>query len=110
MSGGLTMKQRQAAGCKPDGRLSRKKLCLTLFGIILVGLCASIILGANCAYAQGLDVSKGAFGKTSDGTSVDKYALTNTHGMAVTILTYGGIVQTIEMPDKNGNLAKVSLA
>jgi aldose 1-epimerase len=73
-------------------------------------LCASIILGANCAYAPGLDVGKGAFSKTSDGPSVDKYALANTHGMAVTILTYGGIVQTIEVPDKNGKPANVSLA
>jgi hypothetical protein len=30
--------------------------------------------------------------------------------MTVTILTYGGIVQTIEVPDKNGDLANVSLA
>ncbi|MGA8657595.1 MAG: aldose epimerase family protein [Chthoniobacterales bacterium] len=80
-----------------------------LFSIGLLGCCASIILGASGAYAAGLGVSKEPFGKMSDGTPVDKYTLTNTHGMTVTILTYGGIVQTIEVPDKNGKLANVSL-
>jgi len=75
----------------------------------LLGICAFIILCASGAHAAGLGVSKEAFGKMPDGTPVEKYTLTNVHGMKVSILTYGGIVQAIDVPDKNGKLANVSL-
>jgi aldose 1-epimerase len=44
-----------------------------------------------------------------DGTPVDKYTLTNVRGVSVGILTYGGIVQSIKVRDKNGNLGNVAL-
>jgi aldose 1-epimerase len=44
-----------------------------------------------------------------DGTPVDKYTLTNIHRVKVGILTYGGIVQSILVPDKNGKLGDVAL-
>lgn len=75
----------------------------------LLGMCASIILGAGGAYAAGLGVSKEAFGKMADGTPVEKYTLANVHGMEVSIITYGGAVQSIKVPDKDGNLADVAL-
>jgi aldose 1-epimerase len=75
----------------------------------LLEICALIILSASGAYAAGLGVSKEAFGKMPDGTPVEKYTLANVHGMTVSILTYGGIVQAIDVPDKNGKLANVSL-
>ncbi len=42
------------------------------------------------------------------GEAVERYTLSNT-GMQVRILTYGGIVQSIEVPDRSGRLANVSL-
>ncbi|HEY0581714.1 MAG TPA: aldose epimerase family protein [Chloroflexota bacterium] len=42
------------------------------------------------------------------GDSVERYTLANT-GMRVRILTYGGILQSIEVPDRAGHLANVSL-
>lgn len=44
-----------------------------------------------------------------DKAPVDKYTLTNVHQMEVTILTYGGIVHTIVVPDKDGKLCDVAL-
>ncbi len=41
--------------------------------------------------------------------SVDRYVLTNGHGMRVKILPYGGIVQSLEVPDRNGETANVVL-
>lgn len=75
----------------------------------LVGMCASIILGAGSSYAAGLRVSKEAFGKMPDGTPVDKYTLSNLHGIEVGIITYGGAVQSIKVPDKDGKLGDVAL-
>jgi aldose 1-epimerase len=48
------------------------------------------------------------FGSTAEG-QVDRYTLTNDRGMRVQILTYGGIIQTIEVPDRWGRKANVVL-
>ncbi|MCV7408331.1 galactose mutarotase [Mycobacterium florentinum] len=44
-----------------------------------------------------------------DGTPVTRYTLTNGHGMRVRILTYGGIIQSIEVPDRAGHVGNVVL-
>jgi aldose 1-epimerase len=49
------------------------------------------------------------FGRMPDGTEVDLYTLTNHHQMTVGILTYGGSVQQIRVPDRDGKLANVAL-
>jgi aldose 1-epimerase len=54
-------------------------------------------------------ISKAAFGSTSDGTVVDLFTLENGHGMTAKIMTYGGIIQEVVAPDRNGNLANVVL-
>lgn len=54
-------------------------------------------------------LTKEPFGTMPDGTQVDKYTLTNRHGVRVAILTYGGIVQSITVPDKNGRLGDIVL-
>jgi aldose 1-epimerase len=56
----------------------------------------------------GPTVTREAFGTTSEGR-VDRYTLTNGKGMRVRILTYGGIIQTIEVPDRRGRTANVAL-
>ncbi len=54
-------------------------------------------------------IEKKPFGRMPDGTEVDLYTLTNRHQMAVGILTYGGSVQQIHVPDRDGKLANVAL-
>jgi aldose 1-epimerase len=49
------------------------------------------------------------FGKTPDGQPVEIYTLANAKGTQARILTYGGIVQSLKVPDKNGNYADVVL-
>jgi len=56
-----------------------------------------------------MDIKKQAFGKTEDGKDVDLYALTNANGLKAEIMTYGGIVRTLEVPDRNGNLGDIVL-
>jgi aldose 1-epimerase len=46
---------------------------------------------------------------TARGRAVERYVLTNARGMRVAILTYGGIVQSVEVPDQQGALANVVL-
>ena len=45
----------------------------------------------------------------SDGMDVELYTLTNPSGMEVKIITYGGAIQSILVPDRDGNMANVTL-
>jgi len=54
-------------------------------------------------------VTKASFGKTADGRTVDIYKLTNTKGAEARIITYGGTVVTLKVPDKSGKLGDVVL-
>jgi aldose 1-epimerase len=49
------------------------------------------------------------FGLTPDNQRVDRYTLTNSHGMQVRIITFGGIVQSIRVPDRHHRMANVAL-
>ena len=53
-------------------------------------------------------VTKQPFGKTPDGTPVDIYTL-KSGPIEARIMTYGGIVQSLKVPDKNGKVADVVL-
>ncbi len=56
-----------------------------------------------------LSVTETPFGTMPDGQKVDMYHLKNAGGMEVDIITYGGAVQSIMVPDKDGHLADVAL-
>lgn len=49
------------------------------------------------------------YGTTSDGKAIERYTLSNASGMEVTIITYGGIITSIRVPDRSGQLANVTL-
>jgi aldose 1-epimerase len=53
-------------------------------------------------------ITKEPWGSTSEG-DVFRYTLTNANGMVVKIITYGGALQEVRVPDRNGNLANVTL-
>src|ERR1017187_7772909 len=74
-----------------------------LRGPAILGLAAMVAIAGG----GGLSVSKQFFGSTVEpytgkNTSVFRYTLRNAKGMSVQILTYGGIVQDIWPPGKNG--------
>ena len=49
------------------------------------------------------------YGETADGIGIEEYALTNANGVEIKIITYGGIVTSIRVPDRRGNFANVAL-
>jgi aldose 1-epimerase len=73
-----------------------------------LGLVVIMAVATSAVSAQG-SVQKKPFGKTADGTEVDLYTLTNKHGMVAKIMTYGGIVTELHVPDRHGKLADVCL-
>ena len=54
-------------------------------------------------------ITKQAFGTTSDGKSVDEYTLTGAGGAEVKIITFGGILRSIKVPDRYGDSVNVIL-
>ncbi|CDO87567.1 galactose mutarotase [Mycobacterium triplex] len=58
--------------------------------------------------AEPPSIASEPFGQV-DATPVTRYTLTNGHGMRVRILTYGGIIQSIEVPDRTGHVGNVVL-
>lgn len=67
---------------------------------------AGLALLATAAAAD--SVTQKPFGM-KDGKAVTLYTLTNSHGAQVSILNYGGIVQSLRVPDKHGKLGDVVL-
>jgi aldose 1-epimerase len=64
--------------------------------------------------SAGLSISKQFFGTTTEPytgkpASVYRYTLSNSHGLSVNILTFGGIVQSITAPSRSGREADVTL-
>jgi len=56
-----------------------------------------------------MSIRKESFGQTPDGQPVDLYTLTNTNGLRARITNYGAILVSLEVPDKSGKLADVTL-
>jgi aldose 1-epimerase len=54
-------------------------------------------------------VTRAPFGVTPGGDSVELFTLTNPHGMEVRVMTYGGIIVSIKVPDRKGAFDDVVL-
>ncbi|MEV1242717.1 aldose epimerase family protein [Nonomuraea sp. NPDC049750] len=83
------------------------------FRVVLVAVVALALSLVAVPPAQaaggGPSITKKYFGTLSGGKKIDIYTLRNSNGMRVKILTYGGILQSIEVPDSRGRLADVAL-
>ncbi len=49
-----------------------------------------------------ITISEEVFGTTTDGVSVKSFTLKNEKGMEASIITYGGIITTLKVPNKKG--------
>ena len=56
-----------------------------------------------------MGIKKEAFGKMPDGKNVNLYILTNANGLTAKVISYGAILTTLELPDRNGEFANVTL-
>lgn len=56
-----------------------------------------------------MKITKQRFGLTPDDREVFLFVLTNDRGMEVKIINYGGIITSLKVPDREGNLADVVL-
>ena len=75
----------------------------------LTALVAGASALASAANAASLSVAVKPFGTMPDGRAVQMYRLENSNGMEVDVITYGGAVQSIKVPDKDGHIGDVAL-
>lgn len=59
--------------------------------------------------ASHASITKRVYGTTSDNTPIEEYTLTSASGMEVRVITYGGIITSLRVPDRNGQLDNVVL-
>lgn len=52
--------------------------------------------------SDSVSIAKAIYGKTNKGEQVDRYTLKNQKGMEVNIITYGGIISSLKVPNKAG--------
>lgn len=69
---------------------------------------AATTLGGTAHATGGNRPVKTLFGKLADGTKIYSWSLAN-GGTRMKVLSYGGIVQSLEIPDRKGRYANVSL-
>jgi len=85
-------------------QLCREQIALRAVVLFSIGLAAM-----SPAAAETATIEKSTIGETPDGTEVDQYTLTNAGGLEVKVLTYGAMITTVKVPDRNGKLASVTL-
>src|ERR1035438_8561682 len=91
-----------------DLRRRMVKTFRTMTALLLLLLIAAVVVSGQKAGAK-TKMQTRVFGKTEDGQQVDLYVLTNKNGMEATISTYGGTLQALKVPDKEGKLDDVVL-
>ena len=89
----------------------------TLVLVLLAMAVAPAAATERAATKQGASITSESWGEVDavvdnhpeEGNEVFLYTLTNRNGMRVGILTYGGILQSIEIPGRKGRLTNVTL-
>ncbi|GGS73598.1 aldose epimerase family protein [Streptomyces griseoviridis] len=85
--------------------LSRRTV---IAGAAAAGVAATAIGGTAQAAGGGRKPVKDLFGTLADGTKVYRWSLEN-GGTRMRVLSYGGVVQSLEIPDRRGRYENVSL-
>ena len=71
----------------------------------------ALTLGSCAQEKKGsvMNVTKSDFGKTPAGEQVDLYTLTNANGLECRIITWGGTLVSLKVPDREGKLGDILL-
>jgi aldose 1-epimerase len=83
---------------------------LTTLSIVVVIALAFALIAPTATAAKGEGtITSEFYGTTADGIAVYEYILTNVKGMEVKIITYGGIITSVKVLDRQHKMANVTL-
>jgi len=88
--------------------LLRMLAVASVVGLTACGGAPTTSAASTSAASQPPTITSEPFGQV-DGSEVSRYTLTNGGGMRVRILNYGGIIQSLEIPDRQGHADNVVL-
>jgi aldose 1-epimerase len=66
-------------------------------------------LSCNREKKSAQSIQRDSFGTMPDGTAIEQYTLTNANGIEMKVITYGGIITSLKLPDRDGKLDDVVL-
>ncbi len=87
-------------------------LAAVAVSVALLSMCGGQPEKQEAVITQGkvkMDMFKEGFGNLPDGTPVELYTLNNSFGLRARIMTYGAIVVSLEVPDRAGGTADITL-
>ncbi|NQU22614.1 MAG: galactose mutarotase [Candidatus Nealsonbacteria bacterium] len=87
----------------------RPAVVLGLAALVALGCLSSTTISSAAGSDAKMNIEKTSFGKTKDGTEVDRYTLTNDNGLKVGLITFGAMMTSVEVPDRDGKFANVTL-
>ncbi len=66
---------------------------------------------ARTAYirSEKMKLEKEILGKGPDGSEIEQFTLINDHGLKVKVMSYGATLTSVQVPDRDGKLAEVTL-
>lgn len=77
------------------------------FLLLIITLFAACTPGKKEEAKQ--SITKQPFGALPNGAEVTQFVLTNANGMEMKVITYGGIITSLKVPDKDGNFEDIVL-
>ncbi len=91
----------------------QRRYLIVPFILSLMISCAPQSEKGSSSSADGSEKSKGVssthYGKLKDGTEISQYTLTNRNGVTMRVIDYGGIITSLQVPDRDGKLVDVVL-
>jgi len=84
-------------------------VCLIAAVLFFSGCMENVTTTPAKKEAANMNITKQPFGQTPDGEKVDLYTLTNANGLQLKVMTYGGIVTELRVPDRDGKLGDIVL-
>jgi aldose 1-epimerase len=89
-------------------RALRRGVSVAVLAVITAVAVTAIAMARQPARAAAVTITSQPFGTTTGGTPVQIYTLSNGH-MRVRITNFGGVIQSIYVPDRHGRMADVAL-
>ena len=83
--------------------------CCDKFSLVLAGVGCLLSLSVRMPGDSKPQIRKQPFGKIAEQNAVDLFTLTNAQGVEARIMTYGGTVVSLKVPDRTGKMGDVVL-
>jgi len=90
-------------------RIVLKRIAPLALTFLLLGACTQTAKKSGESSSTAPQISVSSFGTLSDGSEVSLFTLENNENMTATITNYGGIITTLNVPDREGTMGNIVL-